>query len=1128
VQKYWYSVWPFGDPSPNGYVYKEYALPIKHHQVKDGTFLSTETFSESGTILRSSYLRFEYDAIGCTGPESETYGLSSKCLDSNRRPAEEITVFHDDGSRSSRTVHSDFDGFGHYRKSLHTSDFEGTPERTEFTNYAPDQTSWLLEKFTDSWVKQGSGSRAIATKKIAVFDSTLGVMKSLRALTAKGSDPDGLATSSHDLLTAWCRDSRGFLSSERSFGGDTGTVPVGDPCLETWAAERYFLNHTYTPDGAGNTIHRAQYSGVADLLVDEVWDAKTRAVLKSRDSAGVAADYTYDQSGRVKSARPTGQAWAEYEYLPTSNPPTITVRQCPNGVSNCTANALTEARSYFDSLGRLTQSLQKTSATTWASTWTTYDALGRVSTNSVPVFVSSSAASAEPPGTTHAVWTYDALGRVTQIVLPDNSTTTFAYVGSRTKTRSSGIWTVTNGAQDTQVPVTEQYDGFGRLIAVTEKSGPTTASSRVGALITTEYEYDPADRLSAVTMNRSGTAQHRLFDYDGRGFLRWESQPESGVTSFEYDARGHVRSKNQGAANTLFDLKYSYDSAERLLRVEGRNPLYDPSNPSPFEPAFHVLKEFAYADSNNGNDLRMGKVSNAVRYNYPPPLTGSDTYRIEDLYRYRDAAGRRTERTTTIARGNNNLGEIPVRILLMQMSYDDLGLPLEVEYPKCFDCGLPPQDPDRRNVTRSYEYGRLKSMISVKDLQTWPIVTEITYWPNGMQNVLSHGNSIADTQTVGDMPRPASLKFATYHPCIRPSFPTQPVSMPASGGSATLTAVLSGTSPFHYEWWNLTDNEVAGSGMTLDGQTTVSLPLENLTANKTYQLTVANACGYEVSESAIVSISGCESPSTGQVRAVIQPDGSWVLKPDPVSRKTQRTYAWRRLPSPAVIGSAETLAVSALTETTTFSFTIADECGSASSNVTITIPLTITSTGLVATATSPASVTVTWPAVSGATLYHIGRRSGSGWEEVGTTSQASFIDTTVAPSRTYAYRVYAQGNGNTSPFSNSDVATTRSFSAPVSGQIVTTTPSTDMLDAVNSVRAALGWPALTWANILAASDPVPASGSSVTARQILSCRARMNEALQALGAPVQGYTDGDVTLQAIKALHIREVQERAQ
>jgi hypothetical protein len=1138
--KNYFSVYPTGGTeSPNfphnGFMGEEYGLPFTHNNALSGPrFLSSEIFDCTTTCqaLRRSYVRYEYEvggggmAINSRTKADRTVNLAT--IDGNGSIAPDTSCGGD--ACYTDNANDVWDGYGHYGKTVTTSNVPGSLDRTTFVNHTPDSSAWLLEKYTDSWVTQGSGSNVKGAKTIAEFDSTHGVLKSLRTLGATGSDPTSFTTSSTDLLTALCRSAtvagaRGFVTSERYFGGDQATIPSGDPCSAIWATGRYFLNHGYSFSGAKVVGHASGYVGVSALTSDVDYDWRTGDVKTSRDSALVSTDYAYDPMGRITAIKPTGRAWTSYSYSPGGVPPMAIARQCPAGVLGCTT-ALTESTYYFDDLGRLSERLNRTGAGQWSAQWLSYDGMGRNKISTAPVAVASSAATSLSLSTPATIVDYDVLGRVMRQTLPDGSKTTWSYTGDHIKTRATGIWTGVDtnpglaGDQGTTVSVTEEYDGRGRLIAVTEPSGSTTAASPAGADIRTEYEYDLADRLTEVTMNRStaGPVQRRSFNYDGRGFLRWESQPESNVSSYVYDARGHVREKNQGAANTLFDLRYTYDSAERLTKLEGRNPLYEVGNP--LQPAFRVLKEYVFAESNNGIDLHLGKLMTGTRYNYATFVT-ADVYKIEDLYRYKDTAGRLTDRTTTINRlawQDGTATEVKGG-LSMGQRYDDLGEPRTILYPMCYDCGTPPRDPDRNYTVRTYEYGRLKSMVSNPGGgHPWAIVNNISFWPNGLRNVLSHGNGVADTQVVGSMPRPTSLQFGIYDRCVHPSFAVQPANAVLSGGTATLSVAMNGTPGFVYEWWNLTDNVLAG--------TTASISVRPSTTTE-YEARVANPCGYEISNKAKVTVGACAAPSTGAVVAEPQPDGSWVLKPHPEAGASP-TYAWKKLPSTTVIGTTETLAVAPLTSTTTYSVTVSDACGTATSNVTILAPLTITASGLQATATTSTSVALTWPAVTGATTYHVQRRSGSAWVEIAAISVLTMTDNPVLPSRTYAYRVYAEGGGSTSNFSNTDVATTRSFLAPVAGQSVSTVPADDMLSAVNSARAALDWPALTWDNILAPTDPVPHSGASVTSRQIMSCRFRLNEALQTLGVPTLPYTDADLLRVPVKAVHIREVQERVQ
>ena len=83
-------------------------------------------------------------------------------------------------------------------------------------------------------------------------------------------------------------------------------------------------------------------------------------------------------------------------------------------------------------------------------------------------------------------------------------------------------------------------------------------------------------------------------------------------------------------------------------------------------------------------------------------------------------------------------------------------------------------------------------------------------------------------------------------------------------------------------------------------------------------------------------------------------------------------------------------------------------------------------TNVTATATSSSSITVSWPAVSGATLYKLERSTSlSGqYSVVGNISTTSFTDTGLLANTTYFYRVFAMNSFGESAPSNPVSATT--------------------------------------------------------------------------------------------------------
>jgi YD repeat-containing protein len=1108
--------------------------------VQDIGLLATETYDNcdatgdctNGRLLRTTYHRYTGSVYPPSAIAAGVPGFDDVRLAATR------TVFQDDTSACgtfpcyTRVVYSDDNGADQFRTTTTESNFPGSQTITA-TKALPTWTSallndpsipWLLDTYTETTRTQGNTT----LREQFCFDGDNGSLLRHRVLAGGAPGP-------HDVLQVFQyypagSTSPGGVQFAYDYGGDVQSVDTGSSLcsIPLSSTPWYKVENTYSNGVLSKSRYydRTSNTPLSFYSFDRDIDPWTGVATASRDAAGVATRYAYDpMPARLKTMTSAAGAVAQYTYTPATG--TIGSAFTPAQVIASTDAGKLDSRFVFDALGRVQRKMAK-GPDAWTASETTYDEQGRVAWTSE----AEDTGSAPPAGALSdlykTTYSYDAFGRSKTVTAPDGSVTTFGYTGERVKTRTNGIWT--NNPSDICLQVTgqhcttviEQYDGSGRLISVTEPSGATNATSKTGADVVTAYSYDAGGHLAAVKMT-GGSVQNRIFDYDGRGFLRWESQPESSMAAYTYDARGHALSKTQSTANTQFDLNFTYDSAERLTRIDARNPLYDANNPIPQQPQFRPIKEITFGTANAGSDLRNGKLVTATRHNYGETIDEPE-YAIQDAYMYDDVAGRLTARTTTITQIYNKPGWPTTEVQHITTGYDetqqrtltrydDLGQPLTVAYPMCIGCGIPPSDPDRTIMSRTYAAGRLKMLTN--------FLTDTTYWPNGLRHTMSHANGIVDTQEVASMARPSSIAFGTdlhrYDRCVQPVITTQPASADGSGGSVTLSVAVTGTSPFTYQWYDLTHSGVGVIGTT----PTVTVSPTGITE---YSVLVSNACGYVQSQMAKVTVGSCPAPTTGPIQAVAQPDGTWILKPNPEARQP-RTYTWTRTLDNAVLGSSETLAVGILTATTTYRLTITDSCGSGTATVTINVPLPITS-GLQATASlQPLQVALTWPSIAGASLYTIERRSlGGTWETAGTAGAAGFVDTTATAGRTYVYRVTSDNGGHT----DYDVATLAAFTAAAPLTTITPTPLNSMLAAVNSVRAAAGWPAVTWSNVLSASDPLPQPGQYITARQIMACRARMNEALQALGVVVRPYTDPDLGNLSIKALYINEIEQRAQ
>jgi YD repeat-containing protein len=150
------------------------------------------------------------------------------------------------------------------------------------------------------------------------------------------------------------------------------------------------------------------------------------------------------------------------------------------------------------------------STTEWASTWTTYDGAGRKKTVSVPTQTTGTS-SDQPANIPVTAWTHDVLGRPLSETRPDATTSTWTH---RRQPRDRPVYR-------RRETIDRDLQWLRQLTEVRQKRSPARRHHH-GLLLRR------GGRLTSVGMKApDGVLQSRKFDHDGRGFLRWESQPES-------------------------------------------------------------------------------------------------------------------------------------------------------------------------------------------------------------------------------------------------------------------------------------------------------------------------------------------------------------------------------------------------------------------------------------------------------------------------------------------------------------------------------------------------------------------------------------------------------------------------
>lgn len=1109
---------------------REYGLPFTRaaNTGASDLFLSTETFptactsfvaessngcesnvckNGSSTVapVRRSYIAYDYDTLS---------GNEVRATDHNQRVRASRTTFLDDTAcRDAQnqpvacyveTRSSNFDGLGHYRTDTRKSNIPKssgssvvTPDKTFVTRYNANPSRGDYAKdvnatpanymvgTTQPWILGVFDQRSVSDGTATAYEefcfSSLGFLESKRSRKAASNG-------SHDLLAVFTdADAAGVtdgnVTAESYYGGDEESLGTA-ACSVPSAGPKYKVLSGHS----GGVRATSQYAGVTFKSVDLTIDARSGLPSASRDVAELETTMTYDVLGRLTEVHPPGsEPWTKYSYNLASTPISLGVKRYPTSDTSGNGTPLTEQVFYYDGMGRPIQ--QKTrmpdsgAIEQWASVRTTYDLLGRREKIGVAVFQTSSVYSATLPSNFTQL-AYDRFDRVTTTTMPDTNVVTTSYTGSREVARTSSIATASGAVNAT---ATESYDGHGRLVGLTEASGSE------GADVTTTYDYDHADRLTRVTTDDE--TQQRTFSYDNRGFLISETHPESGTATYSYDARGHVSTKTiTGETSSERNLKFLYDSAERLLQIQTHHPT---------DSSYRSGKVFAFAAENDGANKTKGKLASATRYNY-----NAGTLVVEETYDYSDAAGRLMKTTTEITKDG-----VTLQKLEQSQTYENGGNVDTITYPTCLtiSCGSAMWN----TVTSAYTKGVLTGVTGFAE--------SIRYAAAGTVSSVDHAGPVTDTYTPDVTgARPETIQFAGYSSCSTPAIVAGSPADQTIEPNHAATLAVSATGATGYQWYE-------GNGTIVVGATSASFTTPILTNTKTYYAVVSNACGTATSRTATVTVCAPLSITTGSPQnQSVAPEQTATLT---VSASGATSYQWydeSGLPIPGETSSTFTTPV--LTNTTTYFVKASNDCATVTSRVaTVTVRTLLPPTGLQASANDTSSVTISWNASADADHYVVDRKSeGSAFAPIQSVFGTWMTNTGLTADRTYVYRVRAVSTSEfvSSAPSNADLATTIIFTPLIPEEtVVAAAHFEELLRAVNAVRGAKGTPATTWSGM---GVSAPAADGLIEAQQLLALRAAMNAARLDLGFANVSYTDPDLTDVPIKVVHQTEIRGGAQ
>lgn len=190
---------------------------------------------------------------------------------------------------------------------------------------------------------------------------------------------------------------------------------------------------------------------------------------------------------------------------------------------------------FFDGLGRIVQTQKAWNATDKQLVHTRYDDLGRVASVTTPYAVAwgdDQLASEEWARTdlSQTSYTYDVLDRPLSVVQPNGLATVSSYDGPW------GQVSTENASRSRRT--TQVYDTRGNAVATRE------LDLDGGAEIVTTRQYDALGRLLRITDAQGHEVQ---IHYNAFGEKTTEIDPDRGTTSWEYDALGRLK-ETQNAA----------------------------------------------------------------------------------------------------------------------------------------------------------------------------------------------------------------------------------------------------------------------------------------------------------------------------------------------------------------------------------------------------------------------------------------------------------------------------------------------------------------------------------------------------------------------------------------------------
>ncbi len=415
--------------------------------------------------------------------------------------------------RQSRAGYS-YDAYGNTTLQVEHGDVTvAGDERSTVWTYSPNATVYITGAPASVTVYQGAtGTGTILNQSINFYDS---------ASSSSTPPTKGNLTSVQQR-----KDAAGAVI-QTHYGYDA----YGNRITETDAR-----GHTTTTQwGTAYGLYPSTRSNALQHTSNFAWEPVCGLPASETDANGAITAWTYDNFCRKTQETRADGGHTQWFYVSLGSPTAQHVREeVRDGSTDDLWNV-----TYFDGLGRS----YRTVAEGGATVDTVFDARGQTASVSAPY------AAGETPRLT--TYSYDALGRTTQVTHPDASFQRTLY----------GDWSMTT-CDELGKPRSRYLDAYGQVVLVREYLGKACELAPAGTvgsdIFETRIGYDLLGRRVQVT-NAKGHVTSDIYDMLGR--RTQTTDPDMGTWQYGYDDNGNLVSQTDARAVTLL---FTYDVLNRL------------------------------------------------------------------------------------------------------------------------------------------------------------------------------------------------------------------------------------------------------------------------------------------------------------------------------------------------------------------------------------------------------------------------------------------------------------------------------------------------------------------------------------------------------------------------------------